>query len=90
MQPQEGLHGNSTEGFFLKNLYCLELNNVLYLCCVVVEEQGVQITTVIMVDEVINVVRLRVCTRSPQENLLLCQGLVQREHHLVTIAHNII
>ena len=31
MQPQEnparvllGLHGNSTEGFFLKNLYCLE------------------------------------------------------------------
>ena len=27
-----GLHGNSTEGFFLKNLYCLECtHNVEYL-----------------------------------------------------------
>ena len=24
MQPHLGLHDNSTEGFFLKNLYCLE------------------------------------------------------------------
>ena len=36
MQPQEnpcrvllGLHGNSTERFFLKNLYCLECSSVL-------------------------------------------------------------
>ena len=48
MQPQEnrcrvllGLHGNSTEGFFLNNLYCLECTirspvaNYLYWCIVV-------------------------------------------------------
>ena len=39
MQPQEnparvllGLHCNSTEGFYLKNLYCLECNIYHYLC----------------------------------------------------------
>ena len=39
MQPQ-GLHGDSTEGFFVKNLYCLEctyavicLDNIVSALC---------------------------------------------------------